>query len=602
MVVTQSQKYDVNQYSVDTLLHWVNTDELAIPEIQRPFVWSSTQVRKLIDSLYNGYPIGYLISWKDPSTRLKDGSKSEGKRILIDGQQRVTGLMTAILRKKIIDQDYRHIRIQIAFHPLEEKFEVYNPAIGGNVAWIPDIAPIVDNSASIREITDNYCKKNPKATIKVVDENLEKLRQIGKKQLGVIELQAGLDIDTITEIFVRVNQTGVLLSQADFVMSKIASYGENDEGSNLRKCIDYFCHLARAPEFYPNIIENDKDFSKTNYMKKISWLKNEKEDLFDPDYKDVLRVAFTSEFGRGKLGDLVSLLTGRNFETKEYEPEIKKDTFKRLEKSVLNFINETNFKRFLMIIQSAGFIDKKLYQSTNVLNSAYILYLKLKELNFDSGKIEKLVKKWFVMSTLTGRLSGAVDSTFDVDIKNVTKEKFEKYFENIEKTELSDAFWDIGLITELSKYNINSPYLGVFIASRVKNNDKGFLSEDITVRELVTEKGDLHHIFPRKFLRANFKNRSEYNQLANLVYTQQEINIKIGHKEPKDYFKIILKQCNGGSLKYGGITEIKELKENLKQNCVPELIFDATLDDYEKFLEQRRVLMAKKIKEYYKSL
>ena len=597
----KSQKYEVNQYPIETILNWINADELAVPEIQRPFVWDSTQVRKLIDSLYQGYPVGYLISWKDPSIRLKDGSKSEGKRILIDGQQRVTGLMTAILRKSIINKEYKKIRIQIAFEPVEERFEVFNPAIEKDVRWIPDISPIVDNTASIRKVTDDYCKKNPKATVEAVDRNLERLRQIGKKQLGFIELDPGLDIDTVTEIFVRVNQTGVTLSQADFVMSKIASYGDG-AGSNLRKCIDLFCHLAAAPEFYNNIVENEHEFSNTKYMQKIEWLKDEKDDLYDPDYSDLIRVAFTTEFDRGKISDLVSLLSGRNFETKEFEPQIKKETFERLDKSVLNFVNETNFKRFLMIIKSAGFIIKELYQGTGLLNASYILYLKLKQLNFESAKIEKLVKKWFVISALTSRYSGAVDSTYDADVKNMTKDGFEKYLENIEKTELSDAFWNVGLITELAKYNLGSPFLGVFFAACVYDNSKGFLSRDITIRELLTDRGDIHHIFPRNYLKKNLRHRKDYNQLANLVYTQQEINIKIGNKPPKEYFSDVIKQCNGGSLKYGGINDMKMLKENLKQNCIPESIFEVTIDDYDKFLEERRILMAETIRNYYFAL
>ena len=59
-----TQRYSVTPHSVDTLLAWVRSGEIAIPEIQRPFVWSATQVRNLLDSMYQGYPIGYLIAWR----------------------------------------------------------------------------------------------------------------------------------------------------------------------------------------------------------------------------------------------------------------------------------------------------------------------------------------------------------------------------------------------------------------------------------------------------------------------------------------------------------------------------------------------------------
>lgn len=602
MELGKSQKYDVTQHPVETILTWIKSKELAIPEIQRPFVWDSTQVRKFIDSLYNGYPVGFLISWRDPAVKLKDGTKPQGKRILIDGQQRVTGLVTTILKEQVVDKDYKKIRIQIAFNPMENKFEVFNPSIENDKSWIPDIAPIVDNSVSIRKVTDDYVKSNPDAKIDQIDEAVEKLRQVGKKQIGLIELDPGLDIDTVTEIFVRVNQTGVRLSQADFVMAKIASYGKESEGSDLRKCIDYFCHMATAPEFHSQFKEQDPLFSKTDYFKKIEWLKDERDDIYDPKYTDLLRVAFTSQFSRGKLGDLVSLLSGRNFVTRDFEEQIKEESFEKLKKGILDFVNDTNFKRFLMILQGAGFIDREFYQSTNVVNMAYVLYLKLKEQKIDASKIEKLVRKWFVMSSLTGRYSGAVESTMDTDVKKFNKDEFEDYFDNIEKTDLSDAFWDIGLITEFSKYNLGSPFLGIFHAAAVHDNDEGFLSRGITIQSLVTQKGDKHHIFPRHYLRKKGLERRMYNQLANFVYAQQEINIKIGSKPPKEYMNIVKSQCSGGPMKYGGINNLEELQNNLERNCIPESIFEGTVENYESFLEQRRKMMAEKIKNYYFNL
>jgi hypothetical protein len=200
-----------------------------------------------------------------------------------------------------------------------------------------------------------------------------------KKPIGMIELAPELDIETVTEIFIRINSKGVVLSQADFAMSKIASDTENG-GNELRKAIDYFCHLAIAPDFYKQIVDNDKDFAKSDFFQKMSWLKTENEDLYDPSYNDLIRVAFTSQFNRGRLSDLVSLLSGRNFETRSYETEIAEQSFLKLKNGVYNFINETNFKRFLMIVKSAGFISPKLIRSQNAINFAYIVYLKLKEL------------------------------------------------------------------------------------------------------------------------------------------------------------------------------------------------------------------------------
>ena len=146
-----TQRYTVTPHPIETLLTWVKSGEIAIPEIQRPFVWEATKVRNLLDSLYRGYPVGYLIAWRNPTVKLKDGSTSAGKRVLIDGQQRVTALMAALLGQQVVTKDYEQVRIRIAFNPLEGegKFEVSNPAITKNSAWIADVGEVFAPGASL---------------------------------------------------------------------------------------------------------------------------------------------------------------------------------------------------------------------------------------------------------------------------------------------------------------------------------------------------------------------------------------------------------------------------------------------------------------------
>lgn len=597
----KNQKYAVNQYQIDTILTWVKTGEIAIPEIQRPFVWSATQVRDFMDSLYQGFPVGYIIAWRNPNVKLKDGRTSDGKKILIDGQQRVTSLTAAILGQPVITQDYRKARIRISFNPIDETFEVFNSAIAKNAAWINDIAELFNPDFNFLSYLKEYGSANPGLSEDLVFERLNAIKNIPLKQIGLIELDADLDIETVTEIFIRINSKGVPLSQADFAMSKIA-VAEEYGGPNLRKCIDYFCHLAVAPEFYSQIEEADRQFVSTKYFQKMSWLKNENDDLYDPDYTDVLRVAFISEFERGKLADLVSLLSGRNFEKKTYEEEIVERSFLALERGVLGFINETNFKNFLMIIRSAGFITPGLIRSQAALNFAYVLYLKLKSRGYQQAEIERYVRKWFVLSVLTGRYSGSPETAFDNDIKNICATSFGDYLRRIEEAELSDIFWNVTLVENMETSAANSPYLNVFFAAQVKMHDKGFLSRDITVNELISLKGDIHHIFPRDYLKKNGLTRKEYNQISNYVYMQSETNIRIGNKPPRVYFGEILEQCNGGPLKYGGISTMEELRHNLAMNCIPESVFTMEIDDYNQFLTERKKLMASKIREYYRML
>ncbi|WP_446897869.1 DUF262 domain-containing protein [Clostridium sp. LBM24168] len=109
-------QFHVYNTQIQNIISWINSDEIAIPEIQRPFLWDSTKVRDLMDSLYKGYPVGYLIVWKNPDVRLKDGTISNGKKILIDGQQRVAAIEAAISGESVADKNYKIKRIRIAFN------------------------------------------------------------------------------------------------------------------------------------------------------------------------------------------------------------------------------------------------------------------------------------------------------------------------------------------------------------------------------------------------------------------------------------------------------------------------------------------------------
>jgi hypothetical protein len=421
-----TQRYSVTPHSIETLLTWVKSGEIAIPEIQRPFVWGATKVRNLLDSLYQGYPVGYLISWRNPTVKLKDGSSSAGKRILIDGQQRVTALMAALLGREVLTKNYETLRIRIAFHPGEERFEVSNPAIQKDVAWIEDVGDVFAPDASLTELTDAYCEKNADAERKRVSRVFERLRGIINNHVGVIDLADDLDIETVTEIFIRVNSAGTELSQADFAMSKI-SVNESCGGNLLRKAIDYFCHLSVAPEFFSKIEKNDKAFAASEFLPAMRWLKNVNDDIYDPTYTDMLRVAFTSEFRRGKLQDLVALVSGRNFETREYEEAIAEESFARLKKGVLAFINKTHFDRITMILRSAGFIASGLIRGRNAVNFAYILYLRGRAENMAAADLERLVRRWYAMSILRGRYAGSPETAFDVDIRQIEARGLAEY-------------------------------------------------------------------------------------------------------------------------------------------------------------------------------
>lgn len=600
-------KYQVTQYSVSSVLAFIEADMIAIPEIQRPFVWKPKQVRDLIDSLYNGYPTGYLIIWQNPEVKLKNGGSAVGKKVLIDGQQRVTALMAAIGGKSILNDEFDEIQIKIAFNPLavdeSERFEVQTPIHLKSKNWIPDISEIFKNNFNMFKFMGTYLANNPEADQDVVNNALTQLLAIKSSLLGAIELVPKLDINEVTEIFVRINSQGKRLNESDFAMSKIAA-DEKYGGNMLRKAIDYFCHLAVSPQFYPHIAKYDKLFMASEFEPKLRWVKDENDEIYDPDYNDMLRVSFMHKFGRAKLGDLVSLLSGRDFIDRKFKEEIAEESFSKLKSGILNFMNEFHFKEFVLAIRSAGFINSKLLSSKMTLDFAYALYLLLR----DSGEIPKVeikryIQKWFVLSTITSRYISSAESQFDRDLREIQSKGFLQFFKENEESMLSETFWSVRLVRDLETSSINSPFFSTFIAAQVFLNDGSLLSSSSKVTDLVSIMGDIHHIFPKEYLKRNgVTDKSVYNQIANYTYLDTGTNISIGKREPNDYFTKALEQCSTKKIEVGTIFDENDLYINLSQNCIPQEVINMTAKDYQEFLMRRRRLMAKKISDYYQKL
>ena len=600
------EKFTLMQYSISAILGLIEAEDFVIPEIQRPFVWKRSQVRDLIDSLYNGYPTGYIITWKNPDVQTKDGGKANGKKVLIDGQQRVTALMAAIAGREVLDEDFNLDRIKIAFNPLakdaSKRFAVQDASHLKDKKWIPDISVVFDSNFDPFDFAITYCAANEGVKPNEVNKAVNELKSIANRQIGVIELDHALDIDEVTEIFIRINSKGTALSQSDFVMSKMAADIEHG-GNMLRKTVDYFCHLAVKPEFYSHMT-HDKEFQTSKYADKIKWLAKDYDDIYDPDYGDMLRVSFMHQFRRGKLADLVSLLSGRDFETKEYRDDIVDGSYQKLEKGIQNFINEYNFNQFIMAIKGAGFISNKLLNSAMTLDFAYTLYLMLlDDPTIPNAQIKRYVQKWFVMSTLTSRYIGSPETVMDRDMRSIAEKGFLNFLADVEASSLSDTFWSITLPQNLETSSVNSPAFNTFIAAQINLNCNSMLMNGTKVSDLVTISGDVHHIFPRAYLKSNgVDNKTKYNQVANYIYLDTQVNKAISDDAPCVYFTKAKQQCESKEIVLGNISDIDLLTNNLAENCIPDNIVTMDVSSYDVFLLERRKMMAALIEKYYKGL
>lgn len=179
----------------------------------------------------------------------------------------------------------------------------------------------------------------------------------------------------------------------------------------------------------------------------------------------------------------MGLLSGRNFETKQYQEAIAEESFARLKQGVLNFIKGWRFKQLVMIIRSAGFVSSKLISGRNAGNFSYILYLRGRAEKMPSNDIERMVRRWFVMSLLTGRYVGNPETAFDLDIRQIEARGLWAYTWAGCEAELSEGFWSSLLPQQMETSSSAGRYFLVFQAAQIKLDDKGFLSRDISVQD-----------------------------------------------------------------------------------------------------------------------
>src|SRR5271166_6475384 len=153
-------------HPLGSLMDEIGDGQIGLPDIQRPFVWRNVKVRELFDSMYRGYPVGYLLFW---DTGIRPGSRQIGtdikqlapSRVIVDGQQRLTSLYAVIKGIAVVRDNFAKEKIEIAFNPLEGRFEVPDAAIWRNKAFIHSISAIWDPSTNLIQFAADYIKGLP---------------------------------------------------------------------------------------------------------------------------------------------------------------------------------------------------------------------------------------------------------------------------------------------------------------------------------------------------------------------------------------------------------------------------------------------------------
>ena len=457
--------------------------------------------------------------------------------------------------------------------------------------WIDDISLIFQPGYNSWKFVDENAdrlgmKKSDLGNV------LQKVKDISQCEIGNISLSDELSIDAVTNIFNRINSKGVTLSSADLAMSRLSA-DHSHNGNNIRKQIDYFVQLFNDPTLLTNIEDVDPEFINSKYFDRIKWIVFDKTRIYVPNYSDILHVILAFTYKRGKLTDLVSLISGRNFQTRDFSEQAMDENYQKLLQGASQVFSKLNFQRFTMILRDLGMRNsgKLGLVGYGTLNFAYILYLYLQcELHLSKDKIDSLVKRWVVMSALTGRYSGSSESAIERDIKAISQSGDPvATMKTILGRELTDNFWSITLPEALQRQTTQTSSWRIFQMSQVYSGDRAWLAKDTRAETVMEEEGNIHHIFPRAYLRANNFSKAEINQIANYVWLTRPRNLNIGDRAPKDY------------LHDSQISQFLN-EQNNAENAIPADLPNYDFHNYHHFLEQRRQLMAEKIHHYYDEL
>ena len=568
-------------YTLKKLVEDIDIGEIGLPDIQRPFVWPSSKVRDLFDSMYRGYPIGYFLFWENgfPGEHkvIGTGQKQKAPRLLIvDGQQRLASLYTVTKAVPIVSKDFRHARIRIAFNPIEERFEVTNPVIEKDVEWISDISeiwkPEMSSYTFINKFLNRLGANRLGANREIADEertkianSITRLEKLLDYPLTALEISSSVDEDRVAEIFVRINSKGTPLNQADFILTLMSVFW--DDG---RKQLEEFCRQAKKPPV------DNRPSPYNHYL--------------TPSPDQLLRPSVVLGFRRARLEHVYSLLRGKDLQTRQFSVEQREKQFHILSKAQDCVLNLQNWHDFFKVLKRAGYQSGKLISSEMTIVYTYAMWL-IGKIDYcvDPYYLREIMARWFFMVALTGRYTSSPEGRMEQDLALLrgidTAEGFVKILDQQINAIFTRDYWEVTLPNELETAAARSTGQFAFYAalclldanvlySKMKVSD--LLDPTIKSKKKALER---HHLFPQRYLqKIGTREKHLINQTANYALVEWSDNIAISDKAPKDYVPQIEAKFTG-----------EELQKMYTLHALPERWYEM---EYTTFLNERRKLMA----------
>lgn len=577
--------------TVNQLIEKIDTGELGLPELQRPFIWKDSKVRDLFDSLMRGYPIGYLMLWECPSLEKKKSigvdlhSYDSPKEVIIDDQQRLTSLYAVMKGKKVINSKFDEKSIIISYNPLQDKFEVGYQATKKDPEWIYNISDVYTTSSSFKFINSfikrlseyRECKGGvlTEAEQDTISENINAIVNLKNHTLPVFDIKANAEEEDVSEIFVRVNSGGVSLKQNDFILTLLSLYW--DEG---RKEIEEFSKESTFPTK-----------GKTTSYNQITTVAAQ----------DLIRVVMAYAFDRARLKYGYKLLRGADFDKRgAVDGELRIQRFDTLKDKLPDVLDVHSWHEFLKAIMNAGYLSGDLILSGNAIFYSYAFYLIAKH-RFHASYNENmhLTSLWFFYASLVSLYTGSFESTVESHLNSIkdlsTLKEYKDFILSRVNERLTNDYFDITLVGSegLAVSGKGNNAWNAYVAALNIMDAKILFSKSNLLVSKLFEPGtdgnrkslEKHHLFPKAHMKAQGYTDAKINQMANYAFIDWKDNMDILDDAPSVYYPIV---CEGRSDE-----EILRMEE---ENALPHGWENMP---YEDFLVERRKLMAAKIKQAF---
>lgn len=564
-------------YPLLNLIQQIEFGSIGLPDIQRPFVWTPAQIRDLFDSMYKGFPVGYLLFWENNhfnGTRqigISDKQARVPRLLIVDGQQRLTSLFAVFKGIPVLTQDYEHKYIQISFRPIDMRFEVSDAAIQRDPEFIPDISKLWKDGGTSYQAIRNFLERLRESRPidnqeeHQISEAIDKLFDLQNYSFTAMEISSRMNEEQVAEIFVRINSKGVQLRQADFILTLLSVFW--DEG---RTALESFSRDSRKAPI-------DNKPSAFNHF-------------IQPDPDQLLRTSVAVGFKRARLQHVYSILRGKDLDTGDFSDDRRIQQFSILKTAQDYVLNLDNWHGFLRAIMRAGFRSGSMITSHIGLVYAYSIYLIGKhEYRIEQNSLNAIIARWFFMTSMTGRYSSSPETIMDSDLARLRNasdaQTYLAVLNRIIDDELTNDFWEITFPNNLETSAARSPYLFAYYAA-LSLLDAQVLFSTLKVSELLdptirSNRSALerHHLFPKAYLKkVGFENTREQNQVGNFALVEWNDNAKITDQPPSYYFP-----------KYAERFSKKELDQMMWWHALPERWHEM---EYAEFLVERRKRMA----------